>query len=107
MRLTHVQAYTVACIYPMSRRIQGRSGSRLRLGARRIMQGGAMVLTRVLVVSLLALAAAASSGLAQGSDSKSGRYWLRKCTSPEAHGLIECANYVRALVEYDELRASL
>lgn len=43
---------------------------------------------------------------AQGSDHNSGRHWLRKCTSPEANGQIECAIYVRALVEYDELRGT-
>jgi hypothetical protein len=37
-------------------------------------------------------------------EQKSGTHWLRKCTSPEAPGQIECAIYVRALVEYDELR---
>lgn len=44
---------------------------------------------------------------AQAGDPKSGTYWLRMCTSPEAYGQLECANYVRALVEYDELRAEL
>ena len=42
---------------------------------------------------------------AYGDDQKSGIHWLRKCTSPEPNGQIECAIYVRALVEYDELRA--
>jgi hypothetical protein len=42
---------------------------------------------------------------AWGYDEKSGIVWLRKCTSPEANGQIECAIYVRALVEYDELRS--
>jgi hypothetical protein len=44
---------------------------------------------------------------AQAGDPKSGTHWLRMCTSPEAYGQIECANYVRALVDYDELRAGL
>jgi hypothetical protein len=44
---------------------------------------------------------------AEGGDPKSGTHWLRMCTSPEAFGQMECANYVRALVDYDELRASL
>ena len=43
---------------------------------------------------------------AQNSDGKSGTHWLRKCTSPEAYGQIECANYVRALVDCDELRST-
>ena len=38
-------------------------------------------------------------------DQNSGIHWLRKCTSPEANGQIECAIYLRAMVEYDELRA--
>ena len=39
-------------------------------------------------------------------EQKSGTHWLRKCTSPEANGQIECAVYVRAIVEYDELRGT-
>jgi len=39
-------------------------------------------------------------------EQKSGPHWLRKCTSPEANGQIECAVYVRAIVEYDELRGT-
>jgi hypothetical protein len=39
-------------------------------------------------------------------EQKSGTHWLRKCTSPEAEGQIECAIYVRAIVEYDELRGT-
>jgi hypothetical protein len=67
-----------------------------------------MILARALALGL------ACAGLAGGSawldpvrayDHKSGMLWLRKCTSPEADGQIECAIYVRALVEYDELRA--
>jgi Rap1a immunity proteins len=41
---------------------------------------------------------------AHDNDQNSGLHWLRKCTSPEPNGQIECAIYVRALVEYDELR---
>jgi len=40
-------------------------------------------------------------------EQKSGIHWLRKCTSPEANGQIECAVYVRAIVEYDELRGTI
>jgi hypothetical protein len=40
---------------------------------------------------------------AHDNDQNSGIHWLRKCTSPEANGQIECAIYVRAMVEYDEL----
>jgi hypothetical protein len=39
-------------------------------------------------------------------EQKSGIHWLRQCTSPEADGQIECAIYVRAIVEYDELRGT-
>ena len=39
-------------------------------------------------------------------EQKSGIHWLRQCTSPEANGQIECAVYVRAIVEYDELRGT-
>ena len=41
-----------------------------------------------------------------GDEQKSGTYWLRQCTSPEPNGQIECAIYVRAVVEYDELRGT-
>jgi hypothetical protein len=41
----------------------------------------------------------------RASDENSGTHWLRKCTNPEPSLQIECAIYVRALVEYDEGRA--
>jgi hypothetical protein len=41
---------------------------------------------------------------AQASEETSGTHWLRQCTNPEPALQIECAIYVRALVEYDELR---
>ena len=65
------------------------------------------MLSRLAIAIVAASLSTSPAALAQGGDWKSGRYWLRKCTSPEANGLIECANYVRALVEYDELRGSL
>lgn len=40
---------------------------------------------------------------AHDDDQTTGIHWLRKCTSPEASGQIECVIYVRAMVEYDEL----
>jgi Rap1a immunity proteins len=46
-------------------------------------------------------------GLAQASDEKSGTHWLRKCTNPEPVWQIECAIYVQAVVEYDEVRANM
>jgi hypothetical protein len=44
---------------------------------------------------------------ARASDDNSGTHWLRKCTNPEPGLQIECATYVRALVEYDEVRAKV
>jgi hypothetical protein len=41
---------------------------------------------------------------AQASEESSGTHWLRKCTNPKPALQIECAIYVRALVEYDEVR---
>jgi hypothetical protein len=67
------------------------------------MKGRGMMLARTLVLVLAGTIACLEP--AWGYDQKSGVLWLRKCTSPEANGQIECAIYVRALVEYDELRA--
>lgn len=58
---------------------------------------------RLVVVTLAA--GLLLSGAARAGDEKSGLQWLRKCTNPEAYWQIECAIYVRALVEYDEARA--
>jgi hypothetical protein len=65
------------------------------------------VVVRFVLGALIAGSIAGQTALAQGGDPKSGTYWLRKCTSPEAYGQIECANYVRALIEYDELRGKV
>ena len=43
---------------------------------------------------------------ANASEESSGTHWLRKCTNPETALQIECAIYVRALVEYDEVRGT-
>jgi len=43
---------------------------------------------------------------AEASEENSGSHWLRKCTNPEPALQIECAIYVRALVEYDEVRGT-
>jgi hypothetical protein len=43
---------------------------------------------------------------AKADDAKAGIHWLRKCTNPEPALQIECTIYVRALIEYDEVRAS-
>ena len=59
---------------------------------------------RLAIVGLLAISS--QTVLAQGSDPKSGMHWLRKCSNPEAIWLIECAVYLRAIVEYDEVRAT-
>jgi Rap1a immunity proteins len=60
---------------------------------------------RFVAVGLLAGLVLAQAAGAQ-SDYKSARYWMRKCTSPEANGQYECATYVRAMVEYDEIRGT-
>ena len=44
---------------------------------------------------------------AEASDAKSGVHWLRKCTNPEPALQIECTIYVRALIEYDAVRAGM
>src|SRR5262245_66312636 len=62
---------------------------------------------RGVLVGLVAAAAIASAAWGHSDEQKSGTHWLRKCTSPEANGQIECAIYVRAIVEYDELRGTL
>jgi hypothetical protein len=59
------------------------------------------------LIGLLAGATIAGAAWAHSDEQKSGTHWLRKCTSPEANGQIECAIYVRAIVEYDELRGTL
>jgi hypothetical protein len=61
---------------------------------------------RFAAIGLVASLIFIQAGSAQSSDGKSGMHWFRKCTSPEAYGQIECANYVRALVDYDELRST-
>ena len=61
-------------------------------------------------VSIRASCVAACLIFAQGaeaSDESSGGHWLRKCTNPEPPLQMECAIYVRALIEYDEVRASM
>ena len=59
------------------------------------------------LIGLLAGATIAGAAWGHSDEQKSGTHWLRKCTSPEANGQIECAIYVRAIVEYDELRGTL
>ena len=61
---------------------------------------------RLAAIGLVASLIFSQEAWAQSGDQKSGTHWLRKCTSPEANGQIECAIYVRALVEYDELRGN-
>lgn len=57
------------------------------------------VVAATLAVGLFSHVAAAAE------EDKSGITWLRKCTNPEPNWLIECAVYVRAVVDYDEVRA--
>jgi hypothetical protein len=61
--------------------------------------------SRVLVVCVAACLVFGHD--AEASDENSGIHWLRKCTNPEPALQIECAIYVRALVEYDEARGTL
>ena len=58
-------------------------------------------------VALAACLILSQAARAQHNDAKSGIHWFRKCTSPEPNGQIECAIYVRSLVEYDELRGTV
>jgi hypothetical protein len=62
---------------------------------------------RLSAVVLAVVAGLAPAPAARGydNDHNSGLHWLRKCTSPEPGGQIECAIYVKALVDYDELRS--
>lgn len=66
-----------------------------------------LVARRIACVGAVASLICGQAVWGQDSDQKSGRVWLRKCTSPEPYGQIECANYIRALVEYDEVREEL
>ena len=61
---------------------------------------------RSVFVGLAASVAVAGTAWGHSDEQKSGTHWLRQCTSPEANGQIECAIYVRAIVEYDELRGT-
>jgi hypothetical protein len=65
------------------------------------------MLLRLVLVSLVASVILDQAGLAEASDEKSGTYWLRKCTNPELVLQIQCAIYVQAVVEYDEVRAKM
>lgn len=58
-------------------------------------------------IGLVVAAALVGAAWAHSDEQKSGTHWLRKCTSPEVNGQIECAIYVRAIVEYDEMRGTL
>jgi len=59
------------------------------------------------LIGLVVAAAIAGAAWGHSDEQKSGTHWLRKCTSPEVNGQIECAIYVRAIVEYDEMRGTL
>jgi hypothetical protein len=61
---------------------------------------------RVCIVGA-ALSCMIGVGWAQSGNTKAAMYWLRKCTSPEDYGQIECIGYLRAVVEYDQLRSEL
>jgi hypothetical protein len=58
------------------------------------------------LLAACAIASLVMGGDAQASEEKTGVHWLRKCTNPEPPLQMECAIYVRAIIEYDEMRAS-
>jgi hypothetical protein len=62
---------------------------------------------RTAIIGLLACTIFAQASRAAESEERSGVHWLRKCTNPEPSLQMECATYVRALVEYDEVRAEV
>jgi hypothetical protein len=72
------------------------------MGGRSLRAGHFLPVAGALLVCILA-----GAGWAQSSNPKAAINWLRKCTSPEDYGQIECLGYVRALVEYDQLRGEL
>ena len=66
-----------------------------------------LVIFRTAVIGLVACIIVSGASPAAGNDQRSGVHWLRKCTNPEPSLQMECAIYVRALVEYDEVRAKM
>ena len=66
-----------------------------------------LVIFRTAVIGLVACIIISGASPAVGNDERSGVHWLRKCTNPEPSLQMECAIYVRALVEYDEVRAKM
>src|SRR5689334_8298741 len=78
------------------------STARKAMGGRSLRTGHFLPVAGALLVCILA-----GAGWAQSSNPKAAINWLRKCTSPEDYGQIECLGYVRALVEYDQLRGEL
>ena len=62
---------------------------------------------RTAIIGLLACAIFSQASAVAESEERSGVHWLRKCTNPEPSLQMECAIYVRALVEYDEVRATM
>ena len=65
------------------------------------------VIWRLVLAGVVATQSLFKRGWGNGSDEKSGTHWLRKCTNPEPVWQIECAIYVQAIVEYDEVRAKM
>jgi hypothetical protein len=61
---------------------------------------------RPLLIAAALVGVLLSGAPGHSANEKSGLSWLRKCTNPEPNWQIECSIYVRALVEYDEARAS-
>ena len=65
------------------------------------------IIIRTAIIGLLACAIFGHAARAGEGEERSGVHWLRKCTNPEPILQMECAIYVRALVEYDEVRAKM
>src|SRR5262245_39746828 len=69
------------------------------------MERAVFIIFRTAIIGFLACAVFGQAARAAESEERSGVHWLRKCTNPEPILRMECAIYVRALVEYDEVRA--
>jgi hypothetical protein len=87
----------------------GRVGSRHRPSRRLVVstEEALLAIFRTAVIGLLACTIISRASPAAGNEESSGVHWLRKCTNPEPSLQMECAIYVRALVEYDEVRAKM
>ena len=71
------------------------------------MEKAVFPILRTAIIGLLACTIFGQASPAAESEERSAVHWLRKCTNPEPVLQMECATYVRALVEYDEVRANV